>query len=424
MILKTLFFLPKVFLAIVFSYLLVLIVMPAIAMLDYYGITMWALTCVLLALVFVAAVIVFWIQKKTLNKRFAVYFIGVYWLVILTAPSLVFMEAWYQLRGDKAGFAAEYGYLEKLEKLELTNQFIADSIGITIANSTYYNEFEPDVYINSSGFRSREFNDTCMGNPRLLFLGDSFLWGLSAKPLDASFSDVLGKHYCTFNTGIIGAGLAQYKAIVEQYFNEINPQFTCLFLYIGNDLLRHQPKLRPFVPNHFWTKNMGFSSEHIDACGDKIYFDSPDLAYQHYMEHYSLLASKNWFVKDVLAKTHIGTKVYFALTNQYDDGNCGIYTETIYTSKYLQDIKQTVEGMGGRFLLFVIPEKINLITDAKQFSDSYGAHFEGISPFVPYHFTFDDYANGADEHFNNQGHLKFAQFVSEVLDNELSQYIK
>jgi len=55
---------------------------------------------------------------------------------------------------------------------------------------------------------------------KILFLGDSFTWGASAKPITNCFVDIVTRRgYLTFNTGIPGTGLNQYVYIAEKYIH-------------------------------------------------------------------------------------------------------------------------------------------------------------------------------------------------------------
>ena len=57
-----------------------------------------------------------------------------------------------------------------------------------------------------------------------MFLGDSYTWGSSARPITESFVDLVKRAgYCTFNFGIPGTDPCQYAALAEKWLPLLHP---------------------------------------------------------------------------------------------------------------------------------------------------------------------------------------------------------
>jgi hypothetical protein len=62
------------------------------------------------------------------------------------------------------------------------------------------------------------------GKTKVMLVGDSFAWGMSANPVYNSYADfLLAKGYCVYNLGIIGTDPAQYEAVVKKYTPILQP---------------------------------------------------------------------------------------------------------------------------------------------------------------------------------------------------------
>lgn len=384
---------------------------------SVYGFSLLAIGAVLVGLVLLAAILGFALHQKLPNSVAKSILLGLYWPLVLVAPSLAIIEGQLYLTGHKPGLMAEYSFLKRTDDFKLSYQFVADSQGITIANAAYFKQHQPQIHINADGFRGRDFADTCPGRPRLLLLGDSFLWGLAAEPLNACFANRLDSVYCTYNTGIIGADPAQYKAIAEKYIPHLKPRLTCLFVFAGNDVLYYYPKLRPGVPNYFWADGMGVSSSCYKGCGKVEYFENADTAYRFYLHHFSLYTRKGILLQ-AAAKTNIATQLYYRF-NKPVLATCENFSVDLITRQYIDSIQTIATANGSQLVLFVIPDKNQLASSQAAFLSFYPNQFDGLPMHLPLNLTLEDYALGGDGHFNNQGHAKFAEYVQSVVDSVL-----
>jgi len=90
--------------------------------------------------------------------------------------------------------------------------------------------------INSMGFRSIDFKNYHTQKTKVLLLGDSFTFGLTASPITNCFADLLlANNLCVFNTGITGADPAQYEAIAQYLIPLLKPDVVCINYDLSND---------------------------------------------------------------------------------------------------------------------------------------------------------------------------------------------
>ncbi len=105
---------------------------------------------------------------------------------------------------------------------------------------------------NSFGLRDTEFAQD--GRPVMLFLGDSFVWGVDAEA-DERFTDLLRKritNYHTVNAGVSGYGTDQEYLWLQRIWPKIEPSVVVLIFCTANDRLdngtniRYEGSLKPY----------------------------------------------------------------------------------------------------------------------------------------------------------------------------------
>ena len=65
------------------------------------------------------------------------------------------------------------------------------------------------------------------------------------------------------------------------------------------------------------------------------------------------------------------------------------------------------------FMVFIIPTRAARRTEKEL--KKYGSVFEGFDTYKPGTLTDDDYHRPPNDHFNNSGHRKFADFMIKTL---------
>ena len=97
---------------------------------------------------------------------------------------------------------------------------------------------------NSLGFRDVEFQPD--GRPVMMFLGDSFVWGVDAEA-NERFTDILRTklpEYQTVNAGVSGYGTDQEYLWLQRIWSSVRPQVVVLFFCTDNDRLDNTSNLR------------------------------------------------------------------------------------------------------------------------------------------------------------------------------------
>lgn len=97
---------------------------------------------------------------------------------------------------------------------------------------------------NRLGFRDIEFErDT---RPVLLFLGDSFVWGVDAES-NERFTDLLRERitsYRTVNAGVSGFGTDQEYLLLQRIWPVVKPEMVVLIFCTDNDRADNQTSIR------------------------------------------------------------------------------------------------------------------------------------------------------------------------------------
>jgi hypothetical protein len=81
----------------------------------------------------------------------------------------------------------------------------------------------------------------------------------------------------------------------------------------------------------------------------------------------------------------------------------------------LNRIKNSCDKHDTEFMLFLIPVGSALGTSEKSI-DKNLHYFQKFNPRVPEMLTVDDYMELPNDHFNNKGHNKYADFIIEEIN--------
>ena len=88
---------------------------------------------------------------------------------------------------------------------------------------------------NRDGFRGPDYTDS--KKPVLLFLGDSFVWGLDVEAAERFTDKLQTKHpeWAIYNFGVSGYGTDQEYLLLDQFFDKYKPQVVFLVFCSEND---------------------------------------------------------------------------------------------------------------------------------------------------------------------------------------------
>ncbi|MCB9185941.1 MAG: hypothetical protein H6601_04265 [Flavobacteriales bacterium] len=267
--------------------------------------------------------------------------------------------------------------------------------------------------VNSYGFYSIPFASACKGKGRVLMLGDSFTWGHSTSNKTKSFSNtLLARGYTVFNTGISGSDIPQYNLVFEQFFDQVQPDVVVVNLFMGNDIVPLERKPQAHVPIHYST-NAG----NILSYQAGVLFPDMQSAYDNVMWNMTIPLTDKFNL--LMSKTVVTTIIWLGLVR------FGLVEHRFTTLPYLPttyesrgELQKLIDGCAEKrvpLIISIIPQ-----VEGKKLigSEKTPAVFEGMDFHEP-EMNLDQY-NIDDGHFNNDGHLAYANYLQELIDKKLA----
>lgn len=335
-------------------------------------------------------------------------------------------ECLFRLMGMTPGFIPRYDTgLAKVENLEpVKPRWITGKDGVFAANPDYD---WPKNHINSDGFRSIEFMHYDSIQPKVLFLGDSFTWGVSAWPESNCFADIIGtNNYVVFNTGIPGTGPNQYAYLAEKYVPLLEPDYVAVMFFMGNDFIRPSPML-PYKNLHHIT-NAGWMYAFND---NGVYMPLPREAYKYWQRHSNWLCAPDRpdlpdnIIRRLFLKTVTGSYCWYHLSPvmvrvgsifgyRFKPGVYFCNKPGEHTKKSLLRIKDICEKYGAKFMLFIIPVDPEMKNKNNSIKDNLHV-LAKFDPLVPNFITTDLYKKTSCHHLTNKGHRLYADFILKEL---------
>jgi hypothetical protein len=182
---------------------------------------------------------------------------------------------------------------------------------------------------NSLGLRDEEFS--LDAKPAIMFLGDSFVWGLDSEA-DERFTDLLKPRIADYKilaAGVSGYGTDQEYLLLQRLWPKVKPAVVVLIFCAQND---RQDNMRSLYYFHYY----------------KPYFATqPDgsikLMGQPVPRSHLMYFRDNWLVRN-LWLARLTTNVYMRL--RYPN-----VTVPDPSEKLIAKIRDFVEGNGGRFMV-------------------------------------------------------------------------
>ena len=318
--------------------------------------------------------------------------------------------------GNLKPYWAGFEPLPEGDSLMVYEEYFVDSEGIFKANADYFHNNagyrELGVKINSEGFRGPEFDEGDSTKPKVLFLGDSFVWGSHAEPISQCFVDLVeADGYQCFNLGIPGTGPVQYAYLAEKYIPTLEPDFVVVGFYIANDVIYERREIVPGQSLYFIT-NAGWMAAEF---GDQTFANAHE-AYHTYHDTYFVTKDDN-FAARILGKTAIGTLLMAAPKRISEFFEWRRKKREILSLEYLEKIEKVSKNHGAKFLVCVIPDLRHL---DRTVEEMYPGLFGKLEYHEPGGLEPSDFHAWPDGHFNNKGHRKFADFVLEVMDRDIA----
>jgi hypothetical protein len=259
------------------------------------------------------------------------------------------------LREAKSERSLAYGYDAELGWAPIPN-----------SSSSVTTERTIHAHHNSLGLRDIEFERDA--RPTMLFLGDSFVWGVDAEAGER-FTDIMRgriSSYTTVNAGVSGYGTDQEYLWLQRLWPKIEPAVVVLMFCTSNDRLDNATNIR------------------YDGYQKPYFATAPDgalvLQGQPVPKSRQVYIRENWLVR------HLWLARVAALAT----------TEILHPQLYVPDpterlvskIREFVEAHGARLMVglqrsddkliqHLQAERIPFVTfnDAEAYTDRFGAHW-------------------------------------------------
>jgi hypothetical protein len=295
------------------------------------------------------------------------------------------------------------------------------------ADSAMYRDYLWNPF-NFEGFRSINLSHRPEGRPRVMLVGDSFVWGMSAEPVYNSYSDILlARGFTVYNMGIIGTDPAQYEAIVRKYVPLLRPDMVIVNVFLGNDLMPFERDVRSGMPPEHLTSS-GFLDSH--PLGQYL---PPQEAYEFYMAFNRIPDLETRWFNRFCSRSNVLTKIWLLL---YELGLAKHQIRSSYdrlhgmpdtakaqvTSKHLRGIRETCRAYGVPLVNTVIPEKPFTLFRNRPFRtgnrelDLFRILYGGEDYHCPENLCVNDFEDHG-VHFNNAGSLKYADFLEKIIND-------
>jgi hypothetical protein len=253
------------------------------------------------------------------------------------------------------------------------------------SSSTVFNARTIHAQHNSLGLRDIEF--TLDAEPTIMFLGDSFVWGLDAEA-DERFTELLRPRvpgYKIMAAGVSGYGTDQEYLLLQRLWPKVRPAVVVLIFCTGNDRQDNSTNIR----------YEGYQKPYFEMGPD----GSLALKGQPVPKSPLQYIREDWLVRN-LWLARLVTTVYVKLRHPV------LYVPDP-TERLVDKIREFVEGNGAKFLVGLQSSDPELIRHLQADRIPFVA-FDG-APFYP--------GAGVGAHWMPEGH----QFVAERVLGLLSE---
>ncbi|MFM2307328.1 MAG: hypothetical protein RLZZ367_1997 [Bacteroidota bacterium] len=334
----------------------------------------------------------------------------------LVAIAFVIIEFTLRAIGYKPGDIKPNWYnFNPVDTLYPDPNFRTTTDGLLIADSI--NNARLGMHINESGFRSPDFARLDTSKKKVLLIGDSFTYGMSATPIEGHcFADILRKetNYEVINTGIPAADPVQYEQIANKYIPTLKPDYVLVMFFMGNDLMKYERPIVPGEPYCYFT-NAGALLADIDG----KHFKNVKEIY-HYILHkkYYLGSPKN-IAEKIISKSALLSRLYSARFRiqeklEYES----MIKNTAITKNHLYNIKRICVANHIPLKYVLIPE----IKEADWPLGKYITKYANIlldnnlrNDWIMFENQKSNFNNYPDAHLNNAGHRFYADSIKTFL---------
>lgn len=320
---------------------------------------------------------------------------------------------------------------------EYVERFVSDESGINHLKRGNSMSM-PGTVINNQGFRGDiDYTPHTIdslkkrsGKEVVMIIGDSYVEGCCPDSVSISFPDLLNKSkkYAVLNFGVAGTDPLQYELVAKKYIPLLKPDRVVVAIYFGNDISFFKRVPTPYVPLTFPFKNNKWifqvAPNYLSGEVDYL-FKSEKEAYQFFLDKYTLRGNnRNGFEKTIsysviFSKLYLAVELRRKLWKWQDlNRNVKVVDADEVTYSRISNISNICDSLNVPLLFVGIPAPEEA-KEGKGLKAKYQKDFKTINWHVPFNFTTDDYdGKDAGNHFNNQGHKKYADFLEQLLDKK------
>ena len=285
--------------------------------------------------------------------------------------------------------------------------------------------YERECLVNRQGFYDTEdfaAADDWEERLRILMLGDSFTFGLSAD-IGKSYVEAIEADFpqsIVWNTGIHGAGTNQALAAFQVHAPVLQPQLAILGFSL-NDFYDN------LMPMDYRLMGIDWNNEpfrvlryRIESPGDVIKFDRRWL----YYDRHDGLDPPGSEIERLLGRTRLGSLPlrFFNVRRQRTNKALRVpLTPAIIdaTRTYLTALRDAAAAQNAALLVLLIPNRNDIDDPSIRYQTARELMEELAIPQLTLIHALDaalDYAPPPDIHWNNAGHQKVGAVLSDCLD--------
>jgi hypothetical protein len=196
--------------------------------------------------------------------------------------------------------------------------------------ATYTGSHPIHVRHNSLGFRDREH--PAKTKPRLVFLGDSYVWGFDVEQ-DERFTDRLAARlpdWDILNIGVSGYGTDQEYMLLQKFFRQLDPDIVFLLFCVSNDIKDNSSNRILYG---------GYYKPYFESVGDTLLLRGIPVPKSIHFFHATYRTLSGSYLVRALARLYY--KIF------------GVQTVTVPdpTMKLLRQMRRFVESNGAIFLV-------------------------------------------------------------------------
>ncbi len=257
--------------------------------------------------------------------------------------------------------------------------------------------------------------------PRILMLGDSFTFGITADP-GLSYVETLQARFpesVVWNTGMPGVGTQQAILAFREYAPALQPHLTVLGFYMndyGDNIRRASASIVFFTPEGNLT---GTRTSFYDGWGN-AYDSSVDAALRYWNQ--TDRPPRN-AIEQAIGLTRLGS-----LAMRLSD-SIGIFsgallrTQVARTGTLLADLRDVAAAQDSALLVIVIPRREDLGAPGDEYRATVQLLREAGIPYLEPIGLLEaaaDYMPEPDPHWNNAGHQMVGALLSDCVDSWLA----